>query len=73
MAVKTEKPEAAAADGKEGQVEEQRKVDPRLDWFEDRVCKALKLKNDKWRKLVYIQENWYFSRIPRYSDLILCL
>ncbi|KAJ1566553.1 hypothetical protein HK405_009349, partial [Cladochytrium tenue] len=32
-------------------------VDTRLTWFEERVLNALKLKNDKWKKMVTIQEN----------------
>ena len=59
MAVATEKPADPAAKEKDGDAaEQQRKVDPRLDWFEDKVCKALRLKSDKWRKLIYSQENW---------------
>jgi len=52
MAVaKEEKPAASESS-------EPRKVDPRLDWFEDKVCKAFKCKNDKWKKVVMIPENW---------------
>ena len=59
MAVATEKPsDQTAKDGGDA-AEQPRKVDPRLDWFEDKVCKALRLKSDKWRKLTYSQENWY--------------
>ena len=62
MAVATEKPAEATKDGADANnAEQQKRVDPRLDWFEDKVCKALRLKSDKWRKLVYTQENWYTS------------
>ncbi|KAI8914343.1 dynein heavy chain and region D6 of dynein motor-domain-containing protein [Gorgonomyces haynaldii] len=32
-------------------------VDARVMWFEDRVCGALKVKNDKFKKLISVQEN----------------
>lgn len=33
-------------------------VDPRVEWFGDKVCNALKLKSDKWKKLTSAPENW---------------
>ncbi|TPX33478.1 hypothetical protein SmJEL517_g03633 [Synchytrium microbalum] len=33
-------------------------MDPRCEWFSDRVCNALRLKNDKFKKMVSTQENW---------------
>jgi dynein heavy chain len=27
-------------------------VDARVNWFEDKVCGALKVKQDKWKKMV---------------------
>ena len=32
-------------------------VDARMNWFEDRVCNALKIKNDKFKKMTMAQEN----------------
>ncbi|KAJ3391292.1 hypothetical protein HDU84_006208 [Entophlyctis sp. JEL0112] len=32
-------------------------VDPRSYWFEDRVCNALKIKNDKFKKMLTFPEN----------------
>ncbi|KAI9209879.1 dynein heavy chain and region D6 of dynein motor-domain-containing protein, partial [Polychytrium aggregatum] len=32
-------------------------VDPRLAFFEEKVCNALKIKNDKWKKMISVQEN----------------
>ncbi|KAJ3051836.1 hypothetical protein HK097_007152 [Rhizophlyctis rosea] len=32
-------------------------VDPRVGWFEEKVCNALKIKNDKWKKMVGVPEN----------------
>lgn len=32
-------------------------VDARINWFEDRVCTALKIKNEKWKKMTTSQEN----------------
>ena len=34
-------------------------VDPRINWFEDRVVNALKIKNDKWKKMISSIENLY--------------
>jgi dynein heavy chain len=31
-------------------------VDARVNWFEDRVCNALKVKSDKWKKMVALGE-----------------
>lgn len=39
--------------------EENSFLDPRFDWFEERVLKQLKLKADKWRKMYTIKENLY--------------
>ena len=54
MAVKDE--ENPPAQSSEDQ--SQRKTDTRCDWFEDKVCKALRIKSDKWKKMVYSNENW---------------
>nr|KAJ3421855.1 hypothetical protein HK105_002054 [Polyrhizophydium stewartii] len=32
-------------------------VDARVQWFEERVCSSLKIKNDKWKKLISVGEN----------------
>ncbi|KAJ1568524.1 hypothetical protein HK096_006203 [Nowakowskiella sp. JEL0078] len=32
-------------------------IDARVCWFEDRVCNALKIKNDKWKKMTQAPEN----------------
>lgn len=32
-------------------------VDARINWFEDKVCAALKIKNDKWKRMTAAQEN----------------
>ncbi|KAJ1334726.1 hypothetical protein BSLG_007881 [Batrachochytrium salamandrivorans] len=32
-------------------------VDVRVMWFEDKVCSSLKIKTDKWKKLISINEN----------------
>ncbi|OAJ37788.1 hypothetical protein BDEG_21780 [Batrachochytrium dendrobatidis JEL423] len=32
-------------------------VDSRVMWFEDKVCNSLKIKNDKWKKLISVNEN----------------
>ncbi|KAI8812367.1 dynein heavy chain and region D6 of dynein motor-domain-containing protein [Cladochytrium replicatum] len=42
-------------------------VDPRVGWFEDRICNALKIKNDKWKKLILVQE--YLEIIVKFLDL----
>jgi hypothetical protein len=33
-------------------------LDPRANWFEERVCNALKIKGDKWKKMVATPEHW---------------
>ncbi|KAI8853660.1 dynein heavy chain and region D6 of dynein motor-domain-containing protein [Chytridium lagenaria] len=40
-------------DGEEVQIH----VDPRVGWFEEKVCSALKIKNDKWKKMISLGEN----------------
>ncbi|KAJ3191413.1 hypothetical protein HK101_007802 [Irineochytrium annulatum] len=43
---------------KDGETEEiQIHVDPRVNWFEDKVLNALKLKGDRWKKMITIPEN----------------
>ncbi|KAJ3096963.1 hypothetical protein HDU97_005410 [Phlyctochytrium planicorne] len=43
---------------KDGEGEEvQVMADPRVNWFEERVCSALKIKNDKWKKMLSANEN----------------
>jgi hypothetical protein len=32
-------------------------ADARVMWFEDKVCAALKVKNDKWKKMIAAGEN----------------
>ena len=32
-------------------------IDARINWFEDKVCTGLKIKNDKWKRMVASQEN----------------
>jgi dynein heavy chain len=32
-------------------------IDARINWFEDRVCNALKVKSDKWKKMTAMGEN----------------
>ena len=32
-------------------------IDSRINWFEDKVCAALKIKSDKWKKMTLAQEN----------------
>jgi dynein heavy chain, axonemal len=32
-------------------------VDARVQWFEERVCNGLRIKNDKWKKMVSNGEN----------------
>ena len=32
-------------------------IDARVSWFEEPVCGALKIKNDKWRKLITVAEH----------------
>ena len=32
-------------------------IDGRINWFEDKVCAALKVKNDKWKRMTAAQEN----------------
>lgn len=32
-------------------------VDARVGWFEEKVCGALKIKNDKWKKMTLAPEN----------------
>lgn len=36
-------------------------ADQRVMWFEDKVCSALKVKTDKWKKMISIGENMYIS------------
>ncbi len=65
-AAPAEKSRAGTAKGKkedkEGvQEDEQHQQVPQLDargnWFEERVVNALKIKNDKWKKLISTPEN----------------
>ena len=47
-------------DAKKGDDETQQvmiQVDARINWFEEKVCAALKIKNDKWKKMTAAQEN----------------
>jgi hypothetical protein len=32
-------------------------IDARVNWFEERVCNALKVKSDKWKKMTAVGEN----------------
>lgn len=32
-------------------------IDARVNWFEERVCNALKVKSDKWKKMTALGEN----------------
>lgn len=32
-------------------------IDARVNWFEDKVCSALKVKSDKWKKMTAVGEN----------------
>jgi dynein heavy chain len=41
----------------EGGEQIQIQIDARINWFEDRVCNALKIKNDKWKKMTQVPEN----------------
>jgi hypothetical protein len=34
-------------------------VDARVMWFEDKVCSALKVKTDKFKKMIATAENMY--------------
>jgi hypothetical protein len=50
------------SDNKEDKKEEdtpqvQIQIDARINWFEDKVCTALRIKNDKWKKMTAAQEN----------------
>jgi hypothetical protein len=38
--------------------EETRQVDPRVQWFEDIVVKNLRIKNDKFKKLLVMPDSW---------------
>lgn len=58
MPAETDKKDKDAQNG-HGEEEVSRVIDPRISFFEDCVCKTLKIKNDKWKKMVANQENWY--------------
>lgn len=32
-------------------------IDARIDWLEERVCSAFKVKTDKWKKMTAANEN----------------
>jgi dynein heavy chain len=32
-------------------------IDARINWFEDKVCSAFKIKSDKWKKMLSLNEN----------------
>ena len=32
-------------------------MDPRINWFDDRVIQALKIKSEKWKKMLALPEN----------------
>jgi hypothetical protein len=32
-------------------------IDARINWFEDKVCSAFKVKADKWKKTTSLNEN----------------
>ena len=32
-------------------------IDARVQWFEEKVCAGLKVKSDKWKKLISANEN----------------
>jgi hypothetical protein len=38
-------------------------VDARVMWFEEKVCNALKIKADKFKKLITVGENVYLCII----------
>jgi len=35
------------------------KLDPRAEWLGEQIIAQLKLKSEKWEKLVSTQDNWY--------------
>lgn len=37
------------------------KLDPRAEWLGEQIIAQLKLKSEKWDKLVSTQENWYIK------------
>ncbi|KXS10801.1 hypothetical protein M427DRAFT_103173 [Gonapodya prolifera JEL478] len=51
------KDEARADEGGVEEKEVAKAVDPRVEWFSERVLGALKLKGDKWKKLTAAPEN----------------
>jgi hypothetical protein len=52
---KAQTPKGKKDGGEEGEVQIQ--VDARANWFEEKVLTALKIKNDKWKKMLAIVEN----------------
>eukprot|EP00842_Homolaphlyctis_polyrhiza_P004027 jgi/Hompol1/4625/HPOL_003762-RA len=58
---KEEEPKAKGKKDKDGEGDDGAPavvpVDARVQWFEDRVCNGLKIKNDKWKKLISVGEN----------------
>jgi len=45
----------SAASGEEKVV----KLDPRAEWLQEKIVNQLKVKSEKWDKLVSTQDNWY--------------
>jgi len=35
------------------------KLDPRAEWLQEKIINQLKIKSEKWDKLVSTQDNWY--------------
>lgn len=54
--VKKVKPTSAKKDDGSENVSVPAVFDPRTNWFEERVLSILKLKNDKWKKLLATPE-----------------
>ncbi|KAJ3128700.1 hypothetical protein HK098_003691 [Nowakowskiella sp. JEL0407] len=66
---KKEDEKASTPKGKKDDGEEAPQViiDSRVSWFEERVCNALKIKNDKWKKMTQTPEN--VDIIVKFLDL----
>ena len=57
-AAAAEEPEKKKENQEEGQEEAQRQADPRCAWFEDAVVRTLKVKSEKYKKLLMMPDSW---------------
>lgn len=49
---------AAPKEGAEGGEEAPRQIDPRVQWFEEFLSRALRIKSEKFKKMLLFPENW---------------